>query len=196
MSLPAAPAAFAIPTVPAKTQAARALLAGPRATLAVPLRMLLINVDGRRGVPELLDIARSLNLGPDALQALWRDGLIEWPAQPQPEVVAQAPAPAHAPVPVPAPAAISAPATAQASAPAPTTAGDDLRRLMRAKMFAFDLACRMLAGRDAELRATAREVNSESRFLDWIAQASARIEAASDAERAQLFRERVAQAAV
>lgn len=184
----------AVTTVPAKTQAARALLAGPRATLAVPLRMLLINVDGRRGVPELLDIARSLNLDAEALQALWRDGLIEWPAQPQPEVVAQAPAPVHVPVPVPVP----APTVASAPAPAPASAhtGDDLRRLMRAKMFAFDLACRMLAGRDAELRATAREVNSESRFLDWIAQASARIEAASDAERAQLFRERVAQAAV
>ena len=38
--------------------------------------------------------------------------------------------------------------------------------------------------------ATVREVNSESRFLDWVAQASARIEAVSDAERALLFRER------
>lgn len=62
-------------------------------------------------------------------------------------------------------------------------------------MFAFDLACRMLAGRDAELRVSAREVNSESRFLDWLAEAAARIEAASDGERAQLFRDRVAQTA-
>jgi len=70
-----------------------------------------------------------------------------------------------------------------------------LRRLMRAKMFALDLAGRMLAGRDAELRASAREVDSEARFLEWLADASARIEAAANAERAQLFRERVAEAA-
>lgn len=176
MSSPAALAQPAVPAVPAKTQAARALLAGPRATLAVPLRMLLINVDGRRNLAELHDIARSLNLGPQALDELHRAGLIT-----------------AAPT-VPRPAAAAAPSPAPQAAPAPP--GDALRRLMRAKMFAIDLACRMLAGRDGELRASAREVDSESRFLDWLAEAAARIEAASDSERAQLFRERVAQAAV
>jgi len=170
------------PAVPAKTPAARQLLAGPRSMLAVPMRMLLINVDGRRGVPELQEITRSLKLGSQALQELQRDGwitgLVE--ASREPEPVAAPPA-AATPIQTPAP-----------TAPA---AGEALRRLMRAKMFAFDLACRMLAGRDAELRASAREVNSESRFLDWLAEASARIEAASDSERAQLFRDRVAQAA-
>jgi hypothetical protein len=37
-------------------------------------------------------------------------------------------------------------------------------------------------------------VDSEQRFLEWLADASARIEAASDAERARMFRERVAAA--
>ena len=159
----------------AQTQAARQLLAGSRSALSAPMRMLLINVDGRRGIAELLDIARSLKLDPDALEALRRDGLIAGAAEVQPVPVAvQKPTPAPAPVPD----------------------DDALRRLMRAKMFAFDLACRMLAGRDADLRASAREVNSESRFLDWLADASARIEAASNVERAQLFRDRVAQAAI
>lgn len=168
------------PAVPVKTQAARHLLAGPRSILTVPMRMLLINVDGRRSTAELHDIARSLNLTPHALEQLQRDGLIAGLAEPS-----------HAP------AAVGQPAmpVKATPAPAPTSAADDLRRLMRAKMFAFDLACRMLAGRDAELRASAREVNSESRFLDWLAEASASIEAASDGERAQLFRDRVAQAA-
>ena len=163
---------------PFKTQAARELLAGPRSLLAVPMRMLLINVDGRRSTAELQDIARSLNLAPQALEQLQREGLIVGLAEP-----AQAPT------------AVEERAVQERPASTPTSAADDLRRLMRAKMFAFDLACRMLAGRDSDLRASAREVNSESRFLDWLAEASARIEAASDGERAQLFRDRVAQAA-
>jgi len=158
----------ATPVSPAKTEAARQLLAGPRHALPAPLRMLLISVDGRRNVAQLLDIARSLGLGAEALERLLRDGLITGDA-----ALARAPAPV-----------VVAP-----------PAGEDLRRLMRAKMFALDLAGRMLAGRDAELRASAREVDSEARFLEWLADASARIEAAASAERARLFRERVAEAA-
>lgn len=162
---------------PAKTEAARKLLAGARSAISVPMRMLLINVDGQRGVTELLDIARALNLGINALECLRREGLITDDAVP----------------------AITPP-TPAAAAPAPVVpsvnGSDALRRLMRAKMFAFDLACRMLAGRDGDLRARARDVNSESRFLEWMTEASALIEAASDVERAQLFRDRVAQAAI
>ena len=155
---------MSLPVVaPAKTDAARQLLSGPRGSLPTPLRMLLISVDGRRSEAELLGIARSLGLGTEALQTLRRDGLI----------TGAAPPPAAPPAPAPA---------------------DDLRRLMKAKMFALDLAGRMLAGRDAELRASARAVDSEARFLDWLAEASARIEAVADAERARLFRERVAAA--
>ncbi|NCT82554.1 MAG: hypothetical protein GXC94_05380 [Comamonadaceae bacterium] len=153
------------PFIPAKTDAARQLLAGPRNTLPAPLRMLLISVDGRRDAAQLQRIADSLKLGPDALERLHREGLIVG----------------------------AVPATAPASGP--PAADEGLRRLMRAKMFALDLAGRMLAGRDEALRASAREVDSESRFVAWLADASARIEAVADAERAQFFRERVAQAA-
>jgi hypothetical protein len=124
---------------PTKTLAARELLAGPRSILTVPMRMLLINVDGRRNVAELQDIARSLNLKPHALMQLQRDGWIAGLSEPLPS-----------PVEVEQPAA-QAEAEAEAS-PARVSSAEDLRRLMRAKMFAFDLACRMLAGRDAELR--------------------------------------------
>lgn len=156
---------------PGKTQAARELLAGPRSLLAVPMRMLLINVDGRGGTAELQDIARSLNFAPQALEQLQWKGLIVGLAEP-----AQAPT------------AVEEPAVQAKPAPTPTSAADDLRRLVRAKLFAFDLACRMLARRDSDFRASAREVDSESRFLDWLAVVSARIEVASDGERAQLFR--------
>lgn len=177
--------------IPTKTLAARQLLAGPRALLPVPMRMLLINVDGKRSMAELQDMARALGLGPQALSELQRDGLIagmpDAVATRRPELTAapRAAAPATAPAPAPV-----APAT-----PAAMDLQGDLQKLMRAKMFAFDLACRMLAGRDTELRARAREVNSESSFLAWLSEAAAQIEAASDSERAQLFRERVAQAA-
>jgi len=147
---------------PAKTDAARQLLAGPRGSLPVPLRMLLINVDGQRGEDELLAIARSLGLDEQALQTLRHLGLLT---------------------------------PREATAPAADPAAE-LRRLMRAKMFALDLAGRMLAGRDSELRASAREVDSESRFLEWLADAAGRIEAVASVDRARLFRERVAEAAV
>ena len=135
---------MSLPAVPIKTQAARQLLAGPRSILSVPMRMLLINVDGRRSTAELQGIARTLNLAPHALNELQQDGLIIGLAEPShpPEAVVQ-------------------PTIQVKVTPAPPPAADDLRRLMRAKMFAFDLACRMLAGRDADLRASAREVNSE-----------------------------------
>lgn len=155
---------------PAKTEAARQLLAGPRGSLPSPLRMLLISVDGRRSEAELLGIAHSLGLGAQALQTLRQDGLITGTPLP--------------------PSAPAAPVAAASTAPA----ADDLRRLVKAKMFALDLAGRMLAGRDADLRASARAVDSEARFLEWLAEASARIEAVADAERARLFRERVAAA--
>ncbi|MCE4557313.1 hypothetical protein [Pelomonas cellulosilytica] len=179
MPYPTAPA-----FVPAKTDAARQLLAGPRGGLSAPLRMLLINVDGRRGLDELRRLAHSLGLADEALETLHRDGLITGrrAAAPRPDAAPPATAPAPAPVAPP----VAAPAADPAA---------DLRRLMRAKMFALDLASRMLAGRDAELRASARVVDSESRFLVWMAEASARIEAAASADRAQLFRERVAQVA-
>lgn len=85
--------------------------------------------------------------------------------------------------------------TAEPPAQAATGAGDALRRLVKAKMFALDLAARMLGGRDAALRASARQVDSETSFLRWMDDAAASIEAAADAERARLFRERVAAAA-
>lgn len=150
--------------VPAKTDAARQLLAGPRGSLPAPLRMLLINVDGRRGVDELAGIARSLGLRADALQTLAREGLVRLSAAEPPQ------------------------------APPPVDTAEELRRLMRAKMFALDLAGRMLAGRDTELRASARHVDSEARFLEWMAEAAARIETVASADRAQLFRDRVAEA--
>ena len=75
---------------------------------------------------------------------------------------------------------------------APADAAERAKSLVRAKFFAMDLAARMLAGRDGQLRELAREVNSETSFHAWIDECVEAISAAGSAERAALFRERVA----
>jgi hypothetical protein len=162
---------------PTKTHRARVLLAGPRQALPPALRMLLISVDGRRDLAALHAVASSLGLGGEALDRLRADGLIGVDG---------------GSIDVPLPIANTS-ATAPVATP-PARPDDELRRLVRAKMFALDLVGRMLAGRDAELRASAREVDSESRFLAWLDDATAHIAAAANEERAQFFRQRVAEA--
>lgn len=83
------------------------------------------------------------------------------------------------------------PARASATPAGPSNA----QRLLRAKVFALDLAARMLAGRDEHLREQARSVDSESSFQRWLDECSAEIGRRADPERAALFRERVAAAA-
>lgn len=65
------------------------------------------------------------------------------------------------------------------------------QRLLRNKVYALDLAARMLAGRDEALRELAREVDSESSFQRWLDECTAEIGRRADAERADLFRQRV-----
>ena len=71
------------------------------------------------------------------------------------------------------------------------TAGDDAKRLVKAKYYALDLAARMLAGRDEALRQAARAVNDEQAFAGWLQACAQQIEQASSAERAKFFLERV-----
>ncbi|MDY0745126.1 hypothetical protein SNE35_11430 [Paucibacter sp. R3-3] len=160
--------------VPRKTQAARELLQqrpGGTSSLARGLRMLLITIDGRKSFGELGVFAQGLGLRADmAFEQLQAQGLVTWGAE------AEAP---------------SSPQS-QASRTSPT---DHTARLVRAKFFALDLSARMLAGRDQALRDSARGVDSESSFHAWIDQCAQAISDAGGAERAALFRERVAAAA-
>ena len=154
------------PPIPHKTDAGRRLLAGARQALPPGLRMLLITVDGRKSLTELQAVAQGLGLAPPrAFEMLLAQGLIRWDGPPEP-----------APTPT----------------PTPPAAADAARRLVRAKFFALDLAGRMLAGRDQALREGARAVDSESSFAAWLDDCAAEIARAADAERAALFRERVA----
>lgn len=65
------------------------------------------------------------------------------------------------------------------------------RRLVSTKFFALDLVTRMLAGREGELRDLVRQADTESRFMAWVDLCCERIEALSDAERAEKFRHSV-----
>lgn len=80
-------------------------------------------------------------------------------------------------------------AASPASPAAPATPAR--RRLAAARMFAIDLAARMLAGRDAELRESWREVQDEASFQRWLGDCAGRIAEAAGPDRAALFVQRV-----
>lgn len=152
-------------TPPRKTDLARQLLAPGQRQLPGALRALLITVDGKRDAEELRRLGRGLGLGEDGLQLLVDQGLVELPKLVDPR---------------------EAMAVARA-------AQEKAKRLVSTKFFALDLVTRMLAGREGELRDLVRQADTESRFLEWVELCCERIEAQSDAERAEKFRHSVEQ---
>ena len=156
-------------TIPQKTERARDLLTQPRHVLPAALRMLLITIDGRKDFAALRVIARSTGLDDKAFAWMRDEGLISWPGM------------------------VSA--AEQAAQIAQAQRQERLRGLVRAKMYALDLATLMLAGKEAGLRERAREVDSESRFHAWIDECAATIGGVAGPERAELFRARVTSAA-
>jgi len=157
--------------IPHKTDTARQLLsrAGPGTEkLAPALRMLLITIDGRKTLAELMVVARGIGLPDTTFRRLHGERLISWQDAAQPAR------------------SIEDKAKTESET-------ERAKRLVRAKFFALDLAARMLAGRDQALREQARSVDSESSFQRWIEDCAATIASAADEERAALFRERVSQ---
>ena len=186
-------------TPPRKTELARQMLAPGQRQLPPALRALLITVDGKRDAQELLRLARGLGLGDDGLSRLVDQGLVELPRALKPAVAAAAPAPAPAPAPTStststasAIQAVDADEVAEAAALA-REAQARAKRLVATKFFALDLVTRMLAGREGELRDLVRQVDTESRFQEWVHHCCERIEAHADAERAAKFRDSVGQ---
>ena len=188
-------------TPPRKTELARQMLAPGQRQLPPALRALLITVDGKRDAQELQRLARGLGLGDDGLSRLVDQGLVELPRALKPAVAAAAPAPAPAPAPTStstststasAIQAVDADEVAEAAALA-REAQARAKRLVATKFFALDLVTRMLAGREGELRDLVRQVDTESRFQEWVHHCCERIEAHADAERAAKFRDSVGQ---
>nr|WP_297385211.1 hypothetical protein [uncultured Roseateles sp.] len=184
-------------TPPRKTELARQMLAPGQRQLAPALRALLITVDGKRDAQELQRLARGLGLGDDGLSRLVDQGLVELPRALKPAVAAAAPAPAPASASAStstasAIQAVDADEVAEAAALA-REAQARAKRLVATKFFALDLVTRMLAGREGELRDLVRQVDTESRFQEWVHHCCERIEAHADAERAAKFRDSVGQ---
>lgn len=182
-------------TPPRKTELARQMLAPGQRQLPPALRALLITVDGKRDAQELQRLARGLGLGDDGLSRLVDQGLVELPRALKPAGAAAAPAPAPAPAPTSTASAIQAvdaDEVAEAAALA-REAQARAKRLVATKFFALDLVTRMLAGREGELRDLVRQVDTESRFQEWVQHCCERIEAHADAERAAKFRDSVGQ---
>ncbi|MDT9000716.1 hypothetical protein RQP53_15680 [Paucibacter sp. APW11] len=159
---------------PSKTDYARALLARPGRELPRPVRTLLILVDGQKTVTELLSLGSALGLDRSALEVLQTQGLISVP-----DLAAQARE------------AAERQAAEQARAERAARQAEQARKLVAAKFFALDLATRMLAGREGSLRDGARLADNETSFMAWLETCSAAIASHADAERAQVFRERV-----
>ncbi|HEY4079847.1 MAG TPA: hypothetical protein VGM81_04055 [Burkholderiaceae bacterium] len=155
-------------TVPQKTERARELLARSRQSLPAAQRMLLITIDGRKEFAALRVIARSMGLDDKAFEWMRDEGLITWPGM-----------------------LSAADLALQAEQTAAAQRQERLRGLVRAKMYALDLATLMLAGKEGGLRERAREVDSESRFHAWVDECAATIGSVAGAERADLFRARV-----
>jgi hypothetical protein len=164
-----------------KTDLGRQMLA-QRAAMAAAVRMWLITVDGKRDETELLALAQGLGLdGHSTIERLLRDGWISGEAGPET-------APRS-----------SRPETAQLEAASPTVpaqasqAAQEARKLAAARMFAIDLACRMLAGREGDLRDRWRCVDDMKSFEQWISECAARIFDDAGPERAGIFLDRVSE---
>lgn len=165
------------------------MLAPGQRQLPPALRALLITVDGKRDAQELQRLARGLGLGDDGLSRLVDQGLVELPQALKPAGATAAPAPTST---TPAIQAVDADEVAEAAALA-REAQARAKRLVATKFFALDLVTRMLAGREGELRDLVRQVDTESRFQEWVHHCCERIEAHADAERAAKFRDSVGQ---
>ncbi|MBB3291472.1 hypothetical protein FHT39_000111 [Mitsuaria sp. BK045] len=176
-------------TPPRKTELARQMLAPGQRQLAPALRALLITVDGKRDAQELQRLARGLGLGDDGLSRLVDQGLVELPRALKPAVAAAASASTSTASAIQ---AVDADEVAEAAALA-REAQARAKRLVATKFFALDLVTRMLAGREGELRDLVRQVDTESRFQEWVHHCCERIEAHADAERAAKFRDSVGQ---
>ncbi len=182
-------------TPPRKTELARQMLAPGQRQLTPALRALLITVDGKRDAQELQRLGRGLGLGDDGLSRLVDRGLVELPRPPrptEPPVTSTSTSTSTSASPASAIQAVDADEVAEAAALA-RQAQARARRLVATKFFALDLVTRMLAGREGELRDLVRQVDTESRFQEWVNHCCERIEAHADAERAAKFRDSVGQ---
>lgn len=141
----------------AKTEAARALLRARDATLTPPLRALLIMIDGKKPVTDLLPAIKALSLKAEDVHGLLSRGLIE-PCPPPRDV-----------------------------RPAPEASASPARSLAAAKFYALGQLTLILGHGDAMLRHAAREVVDHPSLLAWLAACEQEVAAFAGDARAARF---------
>lgn len=143
----------------AKTEAARALLRARDATLTPPLRALLIMIDGKKPVTDLLPAIKALSLKAEDVHGLLSRGLIE---------------------PCPPPRAVR-------PAPAPASTASPARSLAAAKFYALGQLTLILGHGDAMLRHAAREVVDHPSLMAWLTACEQEVAAFAGDARAARF---------
>ena len=150
-------------TIPyAKTDLAWSAIRTRSIELSGAARAVLIMIDGKRPLADLLPAIQALSLTLDDVRDLMVRGLVA-PSPRKQSVAARAHPPAQAPVSAPPP----EPQVAR-PAPAPAPAPTATRSLAAAKFYALEQIARLLGRQDEELRLAARHVVDHPSLLSWL----------------------------
>lgn len=152
-------------TIPyAKTDLAWSAIRTRSIELNGAARAVLIMIDGKRPLADLLPAIQALSLTLDDVRDLMARGLVAPCPRKQPvAVAARAHPPAQAPVSAPTPAP-----EPQVARPAPAPAPTATRSLAAAKFYALEQIARLLGRHDEELRLAARHVVDHPSLLAWL----------------------------
>ncbi len=166
--------------VPGKTELGKQLLRQRASSINRSQRAALIMIDGSKTLLQLTSILQALGLDERDLHQLTDAGLIEWKgrdgASGRISLGASSRAVAQA---------------SQAPSVSVSVSVSGNKSVAAAKLFALDLAERMLVQRDHGLREAARQVMHEQQFLPWLDRCAAAIGHAAGPERAAMFIEKV-----
>lgn len=153
-------------TIPyAKTDLAWSAIRTRSIELSGAARAVLIMIDGKRPLADLLPAIQALSLTLDDVRDLLARGLVS--PCPRKQAVA-APARVQAPAQAPVAASTPAPAPEIAPPPAPAPSPTATRSLAAAKFYALEQIARLLGRRDEELRLAARHVVDHPSLLSWL----------------------------
>lgn len=161
----------------AKTDLAWTAIRTRSVALSAAARAVLIMIDGKRPLAELLPAIEAMSLSLDDVRALERNGLVS--------PVAREPAPQQ----VESPTRVTpAPPAQPTSAPTPPTAAPAANRsLAAAKFYALEQIARLLGRQDEALRLAARDVVDHHSLLDWLDHCRQAIADIAGEERAHLL---------
>jgi len=149
----------------AKTDLAWSVIRQRGAQLNGAMRALLIMMDGKKPLMELMPTIKALSLKMEDVHVLLDRGLV----QPCPAPARAQPAAEHTP-----------PALLQQGPPSN-------KSLAAAKFYALDQVARLLGRGDEHLRSAARQVVDQASLMDWLAHCQSEITQHAGAARAQRF---------